>query len=93
MVGDDRALLRVEEAAAMLAISRARAYSLVRSGVIPSVRLGRSLRVPLRQLREWVELQVVEAAPVPTLETDRPSGAAVARDIVDGALGAPGGPA
>ena len=61
MVGDDRSLMRVEEAAAMLAISRTRAYALVQSGVIPSVRLGGTLRVPVRQLREWVEQQVLEA--------------------------------
>jgi excisionase family DNA binding protein len=90
MVGDDRALMRVEEAAAMLAISRARAYSLVQSGVIPSIRLGRSLRVPVRQLREWVEQQLVEPAPVPTLAADARGEAAVARDIVDGTLVAPG---
>lgn len=52
MVGDERELLRVEEAAAILAVSRTRAYALVQAGMIPSVRLGSSLRIPVRQLRE-----------------------------------------
>jgi excisionase family DNA binding protein len=39
------ALLRVEEAAAYLDISRGLAYSLVKRGELPSVRLGRLVRV------------------------------------------------
>lgn len=61
MANRDRALLRVEEAAEMLGISRARAYELAASGVIPSVRIGRSRRVPVRQLEEWIEERWQEA--------------------------------
>ena len=65
MPGQDRALLRVDEAAGRLGISRARAYALVQSGELPSVRLGRSLRVPVRQLDEWVDEQVRAARSAP----------------------------
>ena len=45
-----RLTLTVEEAAAVLGISRALAYELVRRGEIPSVRLGRRIVVPVRAL-------------------------------------------
>ncbi|MBA3688377.1 MAG: helix-turn-helix domain-containing protein [Chloroflexi bacterium] len=61
MANRDRALLRVEEAAEMLGISRARAYELAASGALPSVRIGRSRRVPVRQLEEWIEERWQEA--------------------------------
>ena len=38
---DDRLLLRVEEAAHLLAISRTKAYALVATGELPSVTIGR----------------------------------------------------
>lgn len=50
MVGPPPATLTVEEAAAMLRISRGSAYAAVRAGEIPSIRLGRSLRVPRKKL-------------------------------------------
>lgn len=61
MSNRDRALLRVEEAAEMLGISRARAYELAASGVIPSVHIGRLRRIPLRQLERWIEERWQEA--------------------------------
>ena len=51
----ERLLMTVDEAAESLAIGRTKAYELVNSGIIPSVRFGRSLRVPLKQLAELVE--------------------------------------
>jgi len=55
-------MLRVDEAAAVLRISRSRAYDEVaayqRTGGaegLPSIRIGRSLRVPKRALLEWID--------------------------------------
>ena len=48
-------LIRVAAVAAMLDVSRARAYELIRSGVIPGVRLGRQVRVDPAQLAKWLE--------------------------------------
>ena len=45
----ERRLLRVSEVAQMLDVSPARIYELARSGRIPSVRLGRQVRVGSRQ--------------------------------------------
>lgn len=44
------AFLTVEEAAELLRLKRSHAYELVKRGVIPSVRLGRFIRVPREML-------------------------------------------
>lgn len=49
--------LKVPEVAEMLQIARSRAYELVGSGKIPSVRIGRSVRVSRRELDRWLEEQ------------------------------------
>jgi excisionase family DNA binding protein len=46
----DRLVFSVEEAAYLLNISRALAYELVARGEIPSIRLGRRIVIPRRQL-------------------------------------------
>ena len=48
-------LLRAEEVADALAISRAWAYRLIARGDIPCVRFGRQKRVPLDALRKWAK--------------------------------------
>lgn len=53
------AVLTVEEAAEVLRIGRSAAYAAVRAGEIPSIKVGRSIRVP-RHLLE-VMLGVKEA--------------------------------
>jgi excisionase family DNA binding protein len=50
-----RMALSVEEAGALLGISRDLAYDLVASRQLPSVRLGRRLVVPRRALEEALE--------------------------------------
>lgn len=51
----ERLALTVSETAAMLGISRSKAYELVGTGELPSVRLGDRLIVPRRQLEERLE--------------------------------------
>jgi hypothetical protein len=58
-------MLRVEEAAAVLRISRSRAYEEVAifqhtggAAGIPSIRIGRCLRVPKRALLAWIDAQL-----------------------------------
>ena len=46
-------MLRPAEVAALLSLSRSEVYRLIDRGEIPSVRIGRSRRVP----RRWVEQQ------------------------------------
>lgn len=49
--------LKVPEVATVLRIARSRAYELVAGGEIPSVRIGRSVRVSRRDLDRWLEGQ------------------------------------
>lgn len=49
--------LKVPEVAQVLRIARSRAYELVTDGTIPAVRIGRSVRVPRRELDRWLEEQ------------------------------------
>jgi excisionase family DNA binding protein len=50
----EKILLRPVEAADALAIARSRVYALIASGEIPSVRIGKSVRVPSAALSAWV---------------------------------------
>ena len=54
----ERLLITVEEAARRLGIGRSLAWRLVRSGELPSVRLGRLVRIPERALEEWLSRQL-----------------------------------
>jgi excisionase family DNA binding protein len=56
----EKLLLRPVEAAEAIGVSRSRAYELIGSGQIPSIRIGTSLRVPVEALREWIERELLE---------------------------------
>jgi excisionase family DNA binding protein len=49
-----RMLLRISEVAEALSISRSSAYVLIRTGEIPVVRIGRSMRVSADDLQTWI---------------------------------------
>ena len=51
-MNDEQSMLTVREAAKLLRIGRNLAYELVGRGEIPSVRLGRLIRVPRAELEE-----------------------------------------
>jgi excisionase family DNA binding protein len=51
-------LVRVEEAARILSLSRSTIYEMMDRGELPSVRCGAARRIPLAALRAWVERQV-----------------------------------
>jgi len=53
----DAILIRAEEAAKLLGVGRSKIYSMMASGGLPVVRLGRSVRVPIEGLREWIAQQ------------------------------------
>ena len=50
-------LLRPDEVAQSLGIGRSRVYELISSQLLPSIRIGRSVRVPADKLRDWVQAQ------------------------------------
>lgn len=53
----EKLLLRPAEVGDAIGVSRARAYELISSKVIPSVRIGKSIRVPADGLRQWIAKQ------------------------------------
>ena len=56
-MNDDTQLLTVPETARLLRISRNLAYELVARGELPSVRLGRAIRIPRDELRAAIRAQ------------------------------------
>jgi excisionase family DNA binding protein len=62
---EDKLLLRPTEAAEALGLSRATVYELLARGEIPSLRIGRSVRVPVDRLREWVQARTNDTAAPP----------------------------
>ncbi|MGC8489898.1 MAG: helix-turn-helix domain-containing protein [Clostridia bacterium] len=48
------ALLTIPEVAEALGMSTAQVYTLARSGILPTVRLGRSVRIAEDQLDRWI---------------------------------------
>jgi excisionase family DNA binding protein len=48
------AMLKVPEVAARLGISTSKAWELSRSGRLPIVRIGKSVRVPADALDKWI---------------------------------------
>ena len=50
----DKLLLKPSEVGQVLGIGRSLVYGLIAQGVIPSVRLGRTIRVPKASLEKWI---------------------------------------
>lgn len=55
-------LLTVSEVAEMTAYSESFLYELIGKGVLPSIRLNRSIRVPSDQLTQWIKEQTGRGA-------------------------------
>jgi excisionase family DNA binding protein len=72
-----RILMRPIEVAEALGIGRSTAYGLLASGAIPSIRVGRQLRVPADELAAWVKAQVGKRV-AEELHADRDLAAAAA---------------
>jgi len=51
----EKLLLKPAEVAEVLGVARTRAYELIGSGMLPTVRVGSAVRVPADALRRWVE--------------------------------------
>ena len=50
----DRLLLRPAEAAEAIGVSRSRMYELLASGDVPSIRVGRTVRIAVAALQAWI---------------------------------------
>jgi excisionase family DNA binding protein len=53
MSSEETKFLTVPEAAELLRIDRGRFYGLVRSGAIPAVHVGHTVRISVTALQEW----------------------------------------
>lgn len=62
MRGMDKLLLTPIEAANAIGVGTSKIYELLASGAIPSIRIGKSIRVPADKLREWIDNQITESA-------------------------------
>jgi len=58
--GPIKLLLRPEEAAQSLGLSRARLYELMAKGSIRSLKIGRARRVPIAEIKNWIESELAE---------------------------------
>jgi excisionase family DNA binding protein len=58
----ERLLIRVKEASYQTGIPLSTLYQMVNGGEIPVVRRGRSIRIPVKALHEWIERQTRAAA-------------------------------
>jgi len=54
-------LLTVPEVAQRLKLSKSKVYLLCQQGTIPTITLGKSVRVPLDELEAWLRQQIHEA--------------------------------
>jgi excisionase family DNA binding protein len=57
LVGDG--LQRVSEAAAYLSVSRSYIYKLINLGILPSVKIGNSRRIPIRAVHLLASVSIV----------------------------------
>jgi excisionase family DNA binding protein len=48
-------LIRPSEAFGLLGIGQTKGYRMIKSGTLPTVRLGGSIRIPLAALNAWIE--------------------------------------
>jgi excisionase family DNA binding protein len=48
-------LLDIPEVARRLSIGRTTVYALIKDDGLPTVKIGRSTRIPLISLRDWIE--------------------------------------
>lgn len=55
-------LVRVEEAARLLSLSRSTIYEMLDAGELPSVRRGAARRIPIAALRAWVARQTMPSS-------------------------------
>ena len=52
-------LLTAAKTAQALSMSRSKVYALMAAGELPTVRIGRSVRVPLSELERWLRNRTV----------------------------------
>lgn len=54
----DRLLVRPDEAAEALGLSRSRIFEMIADETLPSIKIGKSRRIPYDALKQWVADQM-----------------------------------
>lgn len=54
----EQLFVRPKEGADAIGVGKSKFYEMLAAGEIPSVRIGRALRVPVEELRRWAQQQV-----------------------------------
>ena len=54
----ERLMLKPSEAAEAIGVGRTQLYRLIKARIIPSCRIGNSIRIPVAALRAWAEAQL-----------------------------------
>ena len=54
----EKLLLRPTEVAEVLGLGRSMVYALLAEGILPGIRVGKSIRIPAEALRRWVDNRV-----------------------------------
>jgi len=65
MIRDHRMTMTVEQAAAALGVSRGTAYEAVRTGQLPTIRIGRRVLVPIEGLETLLKTTTAKATDYP----------------------------
>jgi len=58
----DKLLLKPSEAFKVMSIGRSTGYAMIASGELPSIRIGRAVRIPADGLKDWVKRQTEKNA-------------------------------
>ena len=61
-------VLNIDEACEYLKLARSTIYRFTRAGIIPHIRIGRSLRFKKEVLDEWLRRQAEEGIAKPTMK-------------------------
>ena len=67
----DSRLLDSREVAQLLAIGRTKTFQLMASGQLPTVHIGRCVRVSIASLRQWIEAQTSPTTDHSSARTDQ----------------------
>jgi len=60
----EKLAITIDEMGEMLQICRSKAYSLAAIENFPRIKIGRSIRIPLQPLRDWLEKQAAQGGEV-----------------------------
>lgn len=52
-------LLTIDEARKILRVGRNVMYELIRTGGVPHIKIGKQIRIPLKELEEWIKNQLI----------------------------------